>query len=334
MLAYLVRRLIGTFFVLLGVALIAFLMVHAIPGSPWERDLSRRATSGFASDDAVTRTLDRRFGLDLPLWRQFTRFLVGDYGPDGFFCGYLCGNLGPSMTQRGRSVNEILFEAPEGHSRWDSRFGYTMRLAGLAMLMVVLVGLPAGVWSAMRRNSAFDLLGSLLMAAGMAVPNFVLGFLLIVLLASQLHLISVRPDWQDWRDWIAPAVILALGPGAMLGRLARTAMLDALQGEYVRTARAKGLAEGQVLTVHVLKNAAIPLLTHLGPVLFELFAASFVIEMMFGFPGFGREYYESVTRLDYPMILALTLLYGLFIALANLLTDLLYAVLDPRVRLA
>jgi oligopeptide transport system permease protein len=262
------------------------------------------------------------------------RFLVGDVGPQGFECGYICGNLGPSMFQQGRTVQEILFEAPEDAPAWNSRFGYTIRLAGLALLMTLVVGLPVGVWSAVRHNSPFDLSATFLTAVGISVPNFVLGLLLIVLLASNLHLISVRPDWNNFYDWLAPAAILAIGPAGMLARLTRTAVLDAMQGEYVRTARAKGLDETQILSVHVLKNAAIPIATHLGPMLFELIAASFVIEVMFSFPGFGREYYEALTRLDYSMILALTLIYGFFVALANLFTDIVYAFLDPRVRLS
>jgi ABC-type dipeptide/oligopeptide/nickel transport system permease component len=157
--------------------------------------------------------------------------------------------------------------------------------------------------------------------------------LLIVIFASELHLIPVRPNWEEPKDWFVPALILAIAPAGILARMTRTAVLENLNADYVRTARAKGLDERGVLWGHILKNASIPLLTHLGPVMFELIAASFVIELMFSFPGFGQEYYRSITRLDYPVILALTLLYGALIAIANLGSDILYAVLDPRIRL-
>lgn len=333
MLSYLIRRLLGTLLVLCGVAVLAFTLIHAIPGTPWDSNPQRRALSNARIDAMTMRYLDQRFGLDLPLPQQLFRYLIGWQGQDGFECGFICGNLGPSMFQRGRTIRQILFQPPENGSVWESRFGYTLRLAGLAFLLTLAVGLPVGIWGAVRRNSLFDLVSSLVMAVSMSIPNFVLGLLLIVLLASNLHWISVRPDWSDYRDWIVPATALALAPAGMLARVTRTAVLDALRGEYVRTARSKGLDEQTILTVHVLKNAAIPLLTHLGPVLFDLIAASFVVEVMFGFPGFGREYYESITRLDYSMMMSLTLLYGVFIAFANLLTDGLYAILDPRIRL-
>ncbi len=334
MLAYIVRRLFWTVWVLAGVSILAFLLIHNVPGSPWDPGSGQRAMTNLLVDDATQRTLNRRFGLDRPLLEQYVRYMLGWKGPHGFECGFLCGNMGPSMHQQGRTVYEILFDPPEQASAWDSRFGYTLRLAGLSFLITLVVGLPLGVWSAYRRNTPFDVITSLFMAVGMSMPNFVLGFLVIVLFASTLHLINVRPDWSNYRDWIAPAVVLSVAPIGMLARMARTAVLEAMRGDYVRTARSKGLDEPSILTIHIVKNAALPVLTHLGPVLFELIAASFVIEVMFGFPGFGREYYESITRLDYSMIMALTLLYGIFIAFANLVTDVLYVVLDPRIRIA
>lgn len=334
MLTFLIRRLFWTIWVLLGVAILAFLLIHSVPGSPWDRQTGRRAMSNLMVTKNTMATLDRRFGLDRPLGEQFVRYLVGWKGKEGFECGFICGNMGPSMYQQGRTVSEILFEPPEGGTFRESRFGYTLRLAGLAFLFTLAVGLPLGVWSAVRRNTSFDIITSIFTAVGMSMPNFVLGFLVIVVFASTLHLMSVRPDWKSYQGWIIPTVVLAIGPIGMLTRMTRTAVLEAMHGDYVRTARSKGLDEGSILTVHILKNAAIPVLTHLGPVLFELIAASFVIEVMFGFPGFGREYYESVTRLDYSMIMALTLLYGIFVAFANLLTDILYVALDPRVRVS
>ncbi len=333
MIPFLARRLAGTLLVLLSIAILTFFLIHEIPGSPWDRQAGRRAlANSFVSQSAIDN-LNRRFGLDLPLWQQFTRYLIGYETDDGWQCGYLCGHFGPSMFQQGRSIEEILFEPPENAGFWKSRFGYTLRLAGFALLITLIVGLPLGIYSAARRKSAFDVIASIFMAVGMSVPNFVLGLLLIIVFASNLHLINVRPDWNSLRDWIVPAVVLAITPTGMLARITRTAVLDVQHGDYVRTARSKGLDEPNVMIVHIIKNAAIPVLTHLGPVLFELIAASFVIEVMFGFPGFGREYFSAITRLDYPMIMALTLLYGVFIAIANLLTDVLYVALDPRIRI-
>jgi ABC-type dipeptide/oligopeptide/nickel transport system permease component len=333
MISYIARRLLWTLLVLLGVAILTYLLMYSIPGSPWDSG-GKHALTNMMIDPISIKALNHHYGLDQPLWRQFTRFMIGDFDDDGqFFCGLLCGRLGPSLSQRGRAVEDILFEAPEGKSGWNSRFGYTIRLAGLAFLMTVAIGLPLGVWAATHRNSPAERLSSLGIATGMSIPSFVLGLLLIVIFASELHLIPVRPNWEEPKDWFVPALILAIAPAGILARMTRTAVLENLNADYVRTARAKGLDERGVLWGHILKNASIPLLTHLGPVMFELIAASFVIELMFSFPGFGQEYYRSITRLDYPVILALTLLYGALIAIANLGSDILYAVLDPRIRL-
>ena len=149
-----------------------------------------------------------------------------------------------------------------------------------------------------------------------------------------LHLISVRATWSKPQDWIIPVVVLALAPAGMLARITRSAVLEASHGDYVRTARSKGLTEPQIVTWHILKNASIPIVTYTGPLLVEFVAFSFVIEAMFGFPGFGREYYEAITNLDYPMIMAITMIYGVIIILANFVIDLLYGFLDPRIRIA
>lgn len=241
MIPFLARRLAGTLLVLLSIAILTFFLIHEIPGSPWDRQAGRRAlANSFVSQSAIDN-LNRRFGLDLPLWQQFTRYLIGYETDDGWQCGYLCGHFGPSMFQQGRSIEEILFEPPENAGFWKSRFGYTLRLAGFALLITLIVGLPLGIYSAARRKSAFDVIASIFMAVGMSVPNFVLGLLLIIVFASNLHLINVRPDWNSLRDWIVPAVVLAITPTGMLARITRTAVLDVQHGDYVRTARSKGL---------------------------------------------------------------------------------------------
>jgi oligopeptide transport system permease protein len=334
MLRFLLHRLVWTIVVLLGVLLITFLLMHAMPGNPWDRASAQRMMQNYQPTPAMYARLDRRFGFDLPLWRQFTRYVIGDVDQDGqFICGLLCGDLGDSTRQAGRSVRDILFGIPEGKtSIWDSRVGYTLRLAFFAFLIAVGLGLPIGVWAAVKRNSRFDRFWTLLMTMGMSIPNFVIGLLLLVTLASVLGLISVIPDWSQPQAWIVPALVLAVGPMGTIARMTRTSVLEVLHRDYVRTARSKGLGEPAVISRHVFRNALIPIVTLLGPVLVELIAGSFVIEAMFGFPGFGREYWLALTNLDYSMIAGVTLLYAGLIVLINLLIDMLYGVLDPRVR--
>jgi oligopeptide transport system permease protein len=334
MLQLIVRRLIWIIPVLFVVALATFLLMHLVPGTPWDMG-GPRALSGYSytPDRATLAEWDRRYGLDKPLWRQFMAYLVGDVADGRFECGVVCGNLGPSFRQHGRSVQEVLFEPPEGMGFWQSRFGYSARLGLLALLFAVGVGLPVGIIAALRHGGWVDYLITTVTAIGTSVPNFVIGLLLIVLLASTLHWISIVPSsWAKARPsaWLVPAIVLGLGVMATVARLTRASMLEVMHQDYVRTARAKGLTERLIVSRHMLKNALIAVVTILGPALAELVTASFIIEMMFGFPGIGREYVESVTNLDYSMIMAATLLYAVLIALSNLGVDIAYGLIDPR----
>lgn len=330
---YLGSRLLGVLFVLISLMLLVFLLMHAMPGSPWDSRTGERALMNITLDPSTRENLNQRFGLDKPLWRQFAGYIFGDIDKNGDFkCGLVCGNMGPSYRQRGRTVQEILFQPQEGFPWWQSRFAYSILLAFIAFLLTILIGVPIGISSALKENTGYDRFSTMATTLAMSIPNFVIGLLLIIILASGLGLISVRPDWSSPKDWIVPAFVLALSPAAMLARITRTSMLDALHEDYIRTARSKGLTEYRIITLHVFKNALIPVVTFLGPVFIELIAGSFVIEALFGFPGMGREYWESISARDYSMILGVTMLYGVFIALANLLVDIAYSVLDPRIR--
>jgi oligopeptide transport system permease protein len=259
--------------------------------------------------------------------------MFGSYGPEGdFFCGAICGNLGPSFRLRGVDVLTVLFTPPEGRGPWYSRFGYTARLALLAFTFTALVGIPLGISMAIRQGSGFDRSLSMLLSLLLATPNFVLGILLIVIVASWLKLVRVVPDWDLPQAWVMPVLVLAAIPTATLARLTKAAMREAMQGDYVRTARAKGLSRFKVVTFHILPNALVPIVTALAPVLVELVAGSFIVEALFGFPGIGREYWQSINELDHPVIMGLTLLYSLGIVSINVLVESLYGLLDPRLR--
>lgn len=335
MLRLIIRRFVWIVPVLFVVALATFLLMHLVPGTPWDRG-GPRALSGYSygPDKATLAEWDRRYGLDKPLWRQFVAYIAGDVSEGRFECGVVCGNLGLSFRQRGRTVQEVLFEPPEGRGFWQSRFGYSARLGLLALLFAVGVGLPAGIASALRHGSWVDYAITGITAIGTSVPNFVLGLLLIILLASTLHWISIVPgSWATagLKAWIVPAVVLGLGAMGTIARITRASMLEVMHQDYVRTARAKGLTERMVVGGHMVKNALVAVVTVLGPTLAELVMGSFIIEMMFGFPGIGREYVESVTNLDYSMIMAATLLYAVLVALSNLGVDVVYGLIDPRI---
>lgn len=330
MATYLIRRLLWMIPVLFIVALITFVLMHAAPGGPWDRDLSSRQV-----DAATQKVLNSYYGLDKPLWRQFTAYVVGDVNKDGkFVCGMVCGNLGPSYRVRGRTVQDILFEPPKGKSFAYSRFGYSLRLGGLALFLAIGIGVPAGIIAALKQNTWIDYVSLFISSAGISIPSFVMAIFLIIIFATMLHWVSVIPkSWDETKAWILPAAVLGFGTMAFSARLTRASMLEVLRQDYVRTARAKGLHERVVILIHMLRNALIPVVTILGPALAGLVTGSFIIETMFGFPGMGRAYVTAIQQRDYSMILGTTLLYVLLVSVANLSVDFLYVVIDPRIRL-
>ena len=329
MFRFIARRLLWLIPVLFTVTLVTFLLMHAAPGGPWDRDPGRRQI-----DAATQAKLDHQFGLDKPMWRQFVAYFVGDFDDEGtFVCGAMCGNLGPSYRQRGRTVREILFGVPEGKRFWQSRFGYSVRLGLLSLISAVAVGVPAGILAALKQNTWIDYTSALVANIGVSIPGFVIGIYLIIIFGVQLHMVSVVPrSWADPKVWIIPALVLGFGTMAFTARLTRSAMLEVMRQDYVRTARSKGMAERAVILGHMLKNALIPVVTILGPALAGLVTGSFIIETMFSFPGIGREYVTAISNRDYSMILGTTLVYAVLVALANLSVDIVYGFLDPRIR--
>ena len=334
MLNFIVQRVARVLVMLVTVELFIFLLIHTVPGSPWDSSENQvRALGNVFADPASLEYRSHYYGFDLPLWRQFTRYVVGDYREEGaFVCGLICGNLGPSARQEGRSVQHMLFSAPEGQSAWNSRFGYTVRLVTYAFVIVAVLGIPLGVASALWKKSRFDNNISTFFTVMASIPVFVLGLLQILIFASWLKWINVLPDWSQPKYWIIPTVLLAVIPLANMIRITRTAVLNAMGGDYIRTARAKGLTRSQTIWIHILPNALISILTFLLPLFADLLAASFIIEGIFGFPGFGREYWDSIGDLDYAMIMGITFIYACAISFINLFLETMYRLIDPRMR--
>ena len=327
------KKLLRVLVMLFGVILVMFLLIHAIPGNPLSNySNAQRGLQTYSMDRDTLRVINQRFGLDLPLWRQFTRYLVGDtYGENGsFVCGVICGNLGPSISQRGRTVEDILFTPPPGKSFWLSQFGYSIRLVFLGSLIAVGLGVPLGILGAKKHATASGRVMDVILAALVSIPNFVLGLLAMIILASWLHLINVLPDWDYFGQWIVPGFVLSLMPMANIARVLQVAIVNIKNEDFIRTARAKGLVERRVMVDHILRNAYAPFITYLGPTLVELFAGLFIVESLYSFPGFGRQYWMAVLKLDYPLILGLTLLYAVGIALVNVIVEISSEIIDPR----
>ncbi len=328
MTTYIVRRLFYMVPTIFFVALITFALMHAAPGGPWDRDLNARQV-----DQRTQELLNRRFGLDKPLFFNTEGGNLLDSQFFSYVWGAVRGDLGPSYRQRGLDVQDILFVPAEGKPFWESKFGYSLRLGLVAVAMATLLGIPLGVIAALKRNTIIDYISLFISTVGVSIPNFVLAIFFIIIFASRLKLVKiVQQDWGSPGAWIIPASILGFGTFAYITRLTRSTMLEVMQQDYVRTARAKGLKERIVVLRHMLRNALIPVVTILGPAVAALVTGSFIIEQMFSFPGSGREFVLSIQRRDYSMIMGTTLIYAVLVALANLTVDLVYGFLDPRIK--
>jgi oligopeptide transport system permease protein len=313
-----------------------FSLIRLVPGSPWDANGRTMAMSNTSMDEVTKSYLNQRYGLDKPLLVQFYYYLIGKKEIDGkFTCGLICGNLGPSLAQRGNSIQKILFGVPEGRTIFVSKFGYSVRLGLFAFIFAFGLGIPIGISSALRQNSTWDYVIKFFSTLALSIPSFVVGLILIIVLGG-LNLIVILPtSWATAPPnvWIVPIIVLGLSTCASVIRMTRGSMMEVMNQDYIRTARAKGLWEKTVVYVHMLRNCLIPLVTFAGPALIELMTGAFIIEMMFGFPGMGRQYVESVTKRDYTMVLGVTILYAVMIACVNILVDVIYARIDPRIRI-
>jgi ABC-type dipeptide/oligopeptide/nickel transport system permease component len=303
---YLVRRILWLIPTLIAMALVTFLVMHATPGSPLEPEGGNNPLS-----PAEQKNLAAKYGLDRPLWEQFGRFLFNA----------LRGDFGNSYVYKTRSVTEILRDA----------LPVSLRLGAMALVIATGVGVALGVLAAVHHNSFWDYFGVTTAMVAVSIPNFVMGVFLILLFSFLIPLFPTG-GWGGPRDWVLPTITLSLAPMATIARYTRSSVLEVIRADYIRTARAKGLTETVVVTKHVLKNAFIPVLTLLGPLVAAVGTGSFFVESVFRVPGMGRFFVISMTGRDYPMIMAVVLCYGAFLAVMNLIVDLLYGVLDPRIR--
>jgi ABC-type dipeptide/oligopeptide/nickel transport system permease component len=304
---FIIGRILWTIPVLLLVILMTFLMMRHIQGNPFRH--SERAVS-----PEIQANLERKFNLDKPWYEQYFLYVKGVATFD----------LGPSLVLRNQSVNDIVRE----------HFPKSLELGFLAMLFAVVFGIPLGVIAALRPNTVFDYGAMLFSNVGFAVPSFLIATLLIYFFALKWGDIFGLPTsgWTGWQSKILPVIALGLGPMAYFARLVRGTMLETLQQDYVRTAKAKGLSGRRVLMVHVLKNSLIPAVTAAGPLLGFLITGSFIIEFIFAIPGIGKYYITAVSARDYSVVMGLTVLLSVIVIIANMIVDILYGVLDPRTR--
>ncbi|EYE87820.1 peptide ABC transporter permease [Fervidicella metallireducens AeB] len=304
MLNYIVKRIISGVITLWVVITITFILMHLIPGGPFDKEKK--------VPDKVKKAMEARYNLDKPLWWQY-----GDY-----LKGLVKFDLGPSFKYEGRTVNEII----------KTGFPVSAQLGGVAVIFSLLLGLPFGIISALKQGKWQDNLVMFLATIGITVPSFVLATLLLYVFGLKLGWFPTM-RWGTPLHYVLPVIALAGSPTAIISRLTRSSLLDVVRQDYIRTARAKGIPEKIVIYKHALKNALIPVLTYLGPLIAAVLTGSFVIEKIFTIPGLGKQFVESITNRDFTTILGTTVFYSVLLVVCNLIVDILYAVVDPRIKL-
>ena len=302
---FIVRRIVWTIPVVLLVIFMTFVLMRQIKGNPFR-------TSERAIPAQIQANLERKFGLDQPWYVQYYRYVKGVATFD----------FGPSLLLRNRTVNDIIKE----------HFPRSLELGGLAFLFAFVFGVLLGAISALRANSIFDYGAMFFSNVGFAIPSFLLATLFIYFFALEWGLGFPTSGWTTWESKVLPVLALGIGPMAAFARLVRGTMLETMQQDYIRTAKAKGLRWRRVVGLHVLRNSLIPVITAAGPTLGFLITGSFVIEQIFAIPGIGRYYVTAVQGRDYSVVMGLTVLLSLIVILANLFVDIMYGILDPRTR--
>ncbi len=301
---YYLKRVFSSLITLLIISTLIFLMIHSIPGGPFTRERQ--------IPDEILQSLNEKYNLDDPLYVQYFDYLKGLTRFD----------LGPSYKMIGTSVNELLIAG----------FPPTAIIGGLASLLIIALGLPLGIISALKQNKPVDYLVMFMATIGVTVPSFVIATLIIYVFAGQLGWLPTF-GVDSPLGYIGPVIALSGYSLSFVARLTRSSMLEVLRQDYVRTARANGIKEFKVIAKHAVKNALIPVVTYIGPMIAAIMTGSFVIEKIFAIPGMGRYYVDSVTNRDYTVLLGMTIFYAAFYIVMVLFVDVAYGFIDPRIRL-
>jgi oligopeptide transport system permease protein len=305
LLRYALLRLLGAIPTLLLVIVLAFLMVHAAPGGPFDEERALPAD--------VAANIQAAYHLDESLPQQFIRYMSG----------LLQGDLGPSFRYRDYTVSELI----------GSGFPVSLKLGLLAILLALLVGVSSGTIAALRQGSLLDRVVMSFAMTGISIPVFVVGPVLVLLFAVKLHWLPAGWSGTDSvLRYVLPVVTLALPQIAYIARLTRASMIDVLSRDFIRTARAQGLGTKAIIRFHALKPAMLPVLSYMGPAIAAILTGSVVVEEVFGIPGLGQFFVRGALNRDYTLVLGIVIFYATLIIALNLIVDILYGVIDPRVR--
>ena len=300
---FILNKLISMLVTLWFIITITFFMMHAIPGGPFTREKPL--------PPEVIKALNAKYHLDDPLIVQYWDYLRG----------VITFDLGPSFQRVGVTVNELILEG----------FPISAKLGGTAVLVVIILGIPLGVISALKQNRWEDYAVSFLATLGVTIPSFVMGSVILYAFSARLGWLPTH-GLTSWKHYIGPVIALSGFSLAFVSRLTRSSMLEIMQQDYIRTARSKGLPELIVIGKHALKNALIPVVTYVGPMVASILTGSFVIEKIFAIPGMGKYFVESVGNRDYTVIMGITIFYAAFYLVMIFLVDVAYKFIDPRIK--
>ena len=305
MIQYIIKRLLAAILSMFLLVTATFFLMHAVPGSPFNPGEQKNIPP------EILAQIRSKYGLDDPPFKQYVSYMGK----------LLQGDLGVSFKKQNYSVNELVMGG----------FPASAKIGVWAIIVALAIGLPLGIISALKRGGWMDWFSMILATIGIAVPTFIIAMLLLYIFAMRLGWLPVF-GWGTWKHMVIPVACLSLSPIAYITRLMRSSMLEVSRQDYIRTARAKGVGEFMVIGKHAVRNAILPVVTYLGPLVAGLLTGSFVIERLFMIPGLGRYFVTAVSDRDYSVILGLTIFYGGFLMICILLVDIAYAIIDPRVR--
>ena len=300
---FILSRAFTGLFVVLVVVTITFFLLRMLPGGPFDEEKEL--------PDQIRKNIEAKYNLDQPSWKQYLLYIEGLSKAD----------FGPSYKYVDRSVNDIIRET----------LPVSIELGLVGLFLSIALGSIVGIVSAIKPRGVFDFLAVSTATALVSVPSFVIGAVLIYIFSVRFRIFPAAL-WGSPSHIVLPALTLAAGPAAYLARLIRASMLETSEALYVRTARAKGLSNFMVITKHILRNALIPVVTVMGPITAFLITGSFVVEHIFAIPGIGRFFVLAVSNRDYPLVMGITIIYTIILVLANLVVDILYVYLDPRIK--
>lgn len=300
---YIVKRVISAVITIWFIMTITFILMNSIPGDPFTSERQQSAE--------VKSAIYAKYGLDKPLYVQYFKYIQG----------YLTGDFGISFQKLGVNVNDLIADG----------FPYSAIIGGYASIFIIIIGITFGIISALQHNRITDRVVMILSTLGVTIPSFVFATGFLFIFSKQLGWVPAFGA-DTWRSFIGPVFAISGFSLAFITRLSRTSLVEVMQQDYIRTARAKGLSEIKVIFKHGLRNGLIPVVSYIGPMIAAIVTGSFVIERIFGIPGMGKFFVSSISNRDYTMIMGITVFYSIFVILAVLIVDIVYVFIDPRIK--